>query len=718
LRGISGLVRAAAAAVLLLALATSARADLTNPSTLALKEVEPSRFTVALTLPVIQGKVLKARPVLPDVCVIEGDAVVEGDASRVVRAWTMTCDPDDLVGRAIGVEGLLGTTIDVQLSIETLDGRRYVGQLRPTQAYYLVPPSPTLRSLAVDVAGEGLRQVLRRPELALLFLLCLCLGLRMPALLASAGAFSVALGFGRWLRTENWLDVSSFLPVMLVAGMGSVIAVRILRGREAARPVSLGALAALLASMGLLYGGRGLPALLVLSRGEQRLAFFFSALGTLAGLVLVLSSATLLLAGLAGLRDGAWDRLRFWIAFLAGASACAIGLHQATAPVFAGGVTPTLPLAPLLGAIALGAWCGVRVSRAPLLHSLVAGGLVSAGMVLSLRGHSLPQTTLVLYGSLALVGLLLARSVRGPGWAALSVVAVSCLYLGAHAGEVLLEGAVLPVAQATALGALLAFVYVAAWHAASGRGTEAGGVRWLGLATLLFAVTWRLVEYRDWLRGDVAVEATVGLFPFPVLAISLLLAALLMRPRRRRFQVDVATKPLPTHWCLALGALFTVSVAEIRVRNPLFTPRAPTAEMAQPIMAKLLTDTYLAFNLPEEEAAFDRLARGLTEDLVGDVYLDSRRRLLAGTREGAQVTVKDIAVTSVEAPIAIDTGAGSFTYPCTWVVTARVKHWQHIHDRQNVYVGTLTVRVEEDRWKISELELVSEEREVLPWRGT
>jgi len=110
----------------------------------------------------------------------------------------------------------------------------------------------------------------------------------------------------------------------------------------------------------------------------------------------------------------------------------------------------------------------------------------------------------------------------------------------------------------------------------------------------------------------------------------------------------------------------------------------------------------------------DGLVPQPAEDLVGDVYLDSRRRLLAGTREGAQVTVKDVAVTSVEAPIAIDTGAGSFTYPCTWVVTARVKHWQHIHNRQNVYVGTLTVRVEEDRWKISELELVSEEREVLP----
>jgi hypothetical protein len=170
------------------------------------------------------------------------------------------------------------------------------------------------------------------------------------------------------------------------------------------------------------------------------------------------------------------------------------------------------------------------------------------------------------------------------------------------------------------------------------------------------------------------------------------------------------------HWCLVLVALFTVSVAGIRVRNPFYTPRAPTAAEARPIMAMLLTDTYLAFNLPDEDAAFDRLARNLSENLVPGVYLDSRRRLTAGTRKGAEVTVKDVSVMSVEAPSAFDSGDGAFTYPCKWVVTARVKHWQHIHDRQNKYVGTLTIRVENDRWKICHLELLSEEREIVSWK--
>jgi hypothetical protein len=75
----------------------------------------------------------------------------------------------------------------------------------------------------------------------------------------------------------------------------------------------------------------------------------------------------------------------------------------------------------------------------------------------------------------------------------------------------------------------------------------------------------------------------------------------------------------------------------LRVDIPFHEPDAPSAAEASRVMDILLTDTYLAFNLTDEDAAFDRLAHNLSEDLVADVYLDSRRRLTAGTREGAEV---------------------------------------------------------------------------------
>jgi hypothetical protein len=206
----------------------------------------------------------------------------------------------------------------------------------------------------------------------------------------------------------------------------------------------------------------------------------------------------------------------------------------------------------------------------------------------------------------------------------------------------------------------------------------------------------------------------MGFVRLPVLSILLLLVALVLWPRKRRFRPARAEKGAPLHWGLVLLALFTVSVAGVRVRNPFHTARVPTAAEARPIVAMLLTDTYLAFNLAEENAAFDQLARNLSADLVPGVYLDSRRRLTAGTRQGAEVTVKEVSVVSVEAPIALDSSDGSLTYPCKWIVTARVRHWQHVHDRQNIYLGTLAIQVENDRWKISDLELLSEEREIVP----
>jgi hydrogenase/urease accessory protein HupE len=513
--------RIAASVLLVLALTASATADLTNPCTLTLQETSASRFSVQLTLPVIQGRVLKARPLLPDVCVIEGNADVQGDGSKVVRTWAMTCDPNDLVGTTIGVQGLLGTSLDVQLTIETLDGRKYVAQLRPTQAYYVVPPSPTMRSLAVEVGGAAVRQVLRRLELALLLLLCAFSGVRLRARFVSAAAFAMALALGQWLKTENWIQVSSFLPATLTAAMGLAIALSILRGEASRSRAGRWLLAVLMALVGVLSGGDGLPVQMVLSRSEQQIALIFSALGTMAGLALVILCTGRLHAAVAIWGQNVLVRWRFWVAYLGGVAACAIGLYQGTAPLFAGSLTPTVPLVTLLAAIALGSWCGApsRPERFVLPH--VAGCTLVLGMVLGLRGVSLPQTTLVVYGSVALVGLLFVWPVRWPGWAALVLVAVSSLYHGSHAVGVLRESVALPVAQATGLCVLLAFLFLVTYDHAPERRPGNMAVRLFGLSIALLAAWWRLAEYRQWAGEELVVDATMGFVRLPVLSILL-----------------------------------------------------------------------------------------------------------------------------------------------------------------------------------------------------
>jgi len=126
----------------------------------------------------------------------------------------------------------------------------------------------------------------------------------------------------------------------------------------------------------------------------------------------------------------------------------------------------------------------------------------------------------------------------------------------------------------------------------------------------------------------------------------------------------------------------------------------------------MLSEIYHALNLEDEGQTYDQLAKQVSGDLVTDLYLDSRRRLVAGTREGASVIVRRVEVQNVGTRKSSE--AARPAYPCRWTVTAKVTHWQHSHERRNVYEGDLRLVIEDDRWKLAGLNLRSEEREVVP----
>ena len=149
-----------------------------------------------------------------------------------------------------------------------------------------------------------------------------------------------------------------------------------------------------------------------------------------------------------------------------------------------------------------------------------------------------------------------------------------------------------------------------------------------------------------------------------------------------------------------------------RASVPFVSPDAPSPQRARRIIEPMLSGIYHAFNLEDEGQTYDKLAEQVSGDLVTDLYLDSRRRLIGGTREGASVLVRQVQVQEVGAPRTSE--ALMPAYPCRWSVTAKVTHWQHIHERRNVYEGDLRLVVENDRWKLAALNLRSEEREVVP----
>jgi hypothetical protein len=69
------------------------------------------------------------------------------------------------------------------------------------------------------------------------------------------------------------------------------------------------------------------------------------------------------------------------------------------------------------------------------------------------------------------------------------------------------------------------------------------------------------------------------------------------------------------HWVLVALAFFVFPIGTLSISNPFYTPRAPTAAEAERILSTLLTGTYLAFNVADEEEAYDRLAL-MTEERI------------------------------------------------------------------------------------------------------
>jgi hypothetical protein len=70
--------------------------------------------------------------------------------------------------------------------------------------------------------------------------------------------------------------------------------------------------------------------------------------------------------------------------------------------------------------------------------------------------------------------------------------------------------------------------------------------------------------------------------------------------------------------------------------------------------------------------------------------------------------VKEIELVRVESE-GLDGGTG-FLASCTWNVKGAVGHWGHIHQRTNQYQAEFRIQPVEGSWKITELELLQEER--------
>jgi len=130
-------------------------------------------------------------------------------------------------------------------------------------------------------------------------------------------------------------------------------------------------------------------------------------------------------------------------------------------------------------------------------------------------------------------------------------------------------------------------------------------------------------------------------------------------------------------------------------------------EQAAELVGGLLHNIYRAFDFRQEEQIYDVLDQSVDGDLLVDIYLETRRGLELANQGGARAKVKNIEIIDLATRSG---GDGGLLANVTWKVSGSVGHWGHIHQRQNQYEAELRIDPVEGTWKLTALELISEQR--------
>ena len=156
------------------------------------------------------------------------------------------------------------------------------------------------------------------------------------------------------------------------------------------------------------------------------------------------------------------------------------------------------------------------------------------------------------------------------------------------------------------------------------------------------------------------------------------------------------------------AAMLAARWTTLDIKMPGTVPPPISDEDAGPVTHSLLQNLYHAFDYRDESRIYDVLDRSVSGDLLTKIYLATRRSLTLASQGGARVKVKNVELLDCRTKPAAD--HDSFTAHCTWNVTGSVGHWGHVHERKNQYHADFVIRNVDGQWKITNMEVLSEER--------
>jgi len=156
----------------------------------------------------------------------------------------------------------------------------------------------------------------------------------------------------------------------------------------------------------------------------------------------------------------------------------------------------------------------------------------------------------------------------------------------------------------------------------------------------------------------------------------------------------------------AVAAVFSLSLLALSL--VFGRPLAPATQATEQVVTDLLRNVYQAFDYRQESDIYDTLERSVTGGLLTEIYLETRRSLELANQGGARAKVQSVELQDIE--VLPGPERGSFKADVTWNVAGSVGHWGHIHTRRNQYQAQLQIQAVDNRWKISRMNVLQEQR--------
>lgn len=196
-----------------------------------------------------------------------------------------------------------------------------------------------------------------------------------------------------------------------------------------------------------------------------------------------------------------------------------------------------------------------------------------------------------------------------------------------------------------------------------------------------------------------------SVFRLPVLSAICFGAFVFLMARQGR--AGQAGRPMIATIACLVGAVALYPVAGVELPNPFSQPAQVSEESAAELLTNLLYNVYRAFDHHDESVIYDRLATGISGDLLSEVYLETRRSMEVKNQGGLRISVKDVSILDLDELQIIS--PNEFTCRCRWQVAGWIGHWGHIHRRANQHLANLKIAADDGKWKITAVEMLDEQ---------